>query len=199
MHYDLWHGTNQDFARFERAHLGMHTANDASREAFFFAMRFETAQDYAKAAARKMVPDAAGHDARVRVLLEDADRAMRAGQEARYERLVLEAEELEAEAIQAPPAGAVVLGCRAHLDRPMVIDGMDARVLRDLGDVILKARAAGHDGLVIRNIHDTPSGAGAPDDHVAVFDPDRIEIVLRVPVAPEREIEAPAEVMPSPA
>ena len=57
MQIDVWHGTNQDFDRFDENLLGLNNANTASRAAFFFAADPETARDYARQAARKLVPN----------------------------------------------------------------------------------------------------------------------------------------------
>ncbi len=72
MQLELWHGTNQDFDRFDPGRLGLHTSNGASRTAFFFAASFETARDYALAPAGKMVPDASAHEEKVADCLTSA-------------------------------------------------------------------------------------------------------------------------------
>jgi hypothetical protein len=174
---DLWHGTNQSFDRFDHAQLGLATSNGASRQAFFFAADPATAWDYAEHAARKLIPDHQGHEKKLADLLKRAADAERRRDFRAYERLVIEAEEFECSAIQAEPAGARVLQCRIRLENPFEIDGADRRVVVDLAAVLEEARAAGHDGVILRDIHDTPSGAGQRDDHVAVFDAAAIEIV----------------------
>lgn len=174
---DLWHGTNQAFERFDPALLGLATSNGASRQAFFFAADPATAWDYAEHAARKLVTDHLGHEKKLADLLKQAAAAERRRDFRAYERLVIEAEEFEGAAIRAEPAGARVLQCRIRLENPFEIDGTDRSVVVDLGAVLEEARAAGHDGVILRDIHDTPSGAGPRDDHVAVFDAAAIEIL----------------------
>ncbi|MCW3784179.1 hypothetical protein [Defluviimonas salinarum] len=189
MRLALFHGTNQAFDRFDPAMLGLNTSNAASRAAFFFASDFEAARDYALFAARNLVPDQDAHEARVERLLRDADRAMRRGDNDRYERLILEAEALETRAMQADPAGARVLTCTVTLENPVEFDGSAREVVCDLGAVLTAARAAGHDGVILRGIHDTPTGQGPACDHVAVFDPARIEILEVLEIAEEAETE----------
>jgi len=174
---EAWHGTNQPFDRFDREKLGFANPNEASRAALFLAMRQDTAWAYAQSAARKLIPDQAAHEARVAALLERAERASRRGDHDLSERLYLEAEEVETRALQAEPAGARVLLCEAVLENPLEVDGTSRAVVTDLGAVLRAAHAAGHDGVIIRNIADTPAGALNPDDHIAVFDPVLVRIL----------------------
>lgn len=186
MRIRAWHGTNQEFDRFDPDRLGFANPNEASRAALFLAMRPETAWAYAESAARKLIPDQAAHQARVSSLLDRAERASRRGDHDLSERLYLEAEGLETRALQAAPAGARVLLCEVILENPLEVDGVSRAVVTDLGAVLWAARGAGHDGVIIRDIADTPAGAFEPDDHVAVFAPDRVRI-LEVRLAPEPE------------
>lgn len=183
-----WHGTNQAFDRFDPGKLGLANPNDASRAALFLALREDTAWAYAESAALKLIPDQAAHEARVAGLLERADRASRCGDHDLSERLYLEAEELETRALQAEPAGARVLLCEVTLENPLEVDGTSRAVVTDLGAVLRAAREAGHDGVIIKDIADTPAGAFEPDDHIAVFDPALVRI-LEVRLQDEHELE----------
>jgi len=183
-----WHGTNQAFDRFDPGMMGFANPNEASRAALFLAMREGTAWAYAQSAAHKLIPDQTAHEARVAALLERAERASRRGDHDLSERLYLEAEEAETRALQAEPAGARVLLCEVALENPLEVDGASRAVVTDLGAVLRAAREAGHDGVIIRDIADTPAGALSPDDHIAVFDPGPVRI-LEVRLAPEPEPE----------
>ncbi|PTX52281.1 hypothetical protein IQ03_01071 [Gemmobacter caeni] len=183
-----WHGTNQAFDRFDPDWLGFANPNEASRAALFLAMREGTAWAYAESAARKLIPDQAAHEARVAELLARAERASRRGAHDLSERLYLEAEEIETRALQAVPAGARVLLCEVALRSPLEVDGTSRAVVTDLGAVLRAARGAGHDGVIIRDIADTPAGAFEPDDHIAVFEPERVRII-EVRLAPEPDPE----------
>jgi hypothetical protein len=177
MQIDLWHGTNQDFDTFDERYLGLHTANNASRCAFFFAANVDTARDYAQGAARNLVPNQIEHEAHIGRILDDAEAARRAGRMNRYEELLVEAEDIEFAAIQAEPAGARILKCRVSFENPYEIDGAHHSVLTNLGDVLEVARVSGHDAVILRGINDTPSGTVGPDDHYAVFSSAQIEII----------------------
>jgi len=197
MQIDLWHGTNQDFDRFDKNLLGLNNANTASRAAFFFAADPETARDYARQAARKLVPNHITHENRVERLLIEAEAAREAGQLDTYEELLMEAEELEFGAMQAEPTGAKILKCRVTMINPFEIDGWQYSVITDLGGVLEEARANGYDAVILRGIEDTPSGTIGPDDHYAVFSADQIEIidVMSVDAALEVDAEKPEEDM----
>lgn len=172
-----WHGTNQSFERFDHDTLGLATQNDASRAAFFFAARPDTAWSYAHSAARKLVPDHSAHEARVSELLSQAEAAARRGQHSKSEQLFLALEEIETAAIQAPPSGARILHCALKIERPLMVDGRSHQAVTNLAEVLRSARAAGHDAVIFENISDTPTGACDPDNHIAVFSSDQIEIL----------------------
>lgn len=179
-----YHGTNQTFDAFDDSLRGLANPNEASLTGVFFAGRSGTAWDYAHKAARSLVPDHVAHEARVRDLLDRAKRASARQQHDLSERLYLEAEALETTAMQADPADARVLECEITLRNPASIDGTSHHVVADLGRVLAVARAAGHDGVILRGITDTPSGRGDPDDHIVVFDPADITIT-QVHIVPE--------------
>lgn len=187
MDFDCWHGTNQEFDRFEVAALGTANPNTASRTAFFFATDRAVAEDYAQKAARSMIPNQMAHEAKVAALIEAATTAMRKGDETGYEARILEAEEMEAEARDAEPCGAAILNCRVSLVNPGYLDAGQGEIMRDLAAAVMALKAAGHDGAIIRNIHDSPSGNTPVCDHIAVFDADCIEIMAR------EYLEAPEE------
>ena len=179
MHLRVWHGTNQDFKRFDAEMLGLTTSNSASTQAFFFAKSPETAWDYAESAARKLVPHQAAHEARVADLLAQANKAMARRDLRAYEKHITEAEDLEATAMQAPPSGATLMLCELTLDNPLTVSGQDTNILLNLGGVLQEARDGGHDGVILLDIADTPSGNMIPDDHFAVFNPKRVRFIDR--------------------
>lgn len=194
---DVWHGTNQEFTRFDPAHRGLSTSNEAARAAFFFAARPDTAWDYADLAAKHLVPQQEAHEAKVRDLIAQAGRAERRRDWEAYERLTAAYERLEADALQAEPRGSRVLRCRIRLENPLELDGGSQAVLANLDGAMAAARAAGHDGVILRGIHDTPSGVPDRDDHFAVFDADRIEILEVLLERPPEPAPEPEEEMPA--
>jgi len=182
-----YHGTNQAFEAFDAEFLGLANPNPASRTGFFFSMSEDTAWAYAHKAARTLVPQQADHEKRVLEVLRRAGLAERCGDHDLSERLHLEAEEIEREAMQADPAGARVLRCELVMENPLEVDGGSRAVVTNLAEVMSRARDAGHDGVIIRDILDTPSGEGPPDDHVAVFDAARIRILEVLEPAPRED------------
>lgn len=177
MKIDLWHGTNQTFDAFDAKMLGFHTSNEASAAAFFFAMHKDTAVEYALGAARKLLPNHQEHEARIAQMVEDANAALKRRDHDRYEKLIMEAEELESEAINAAPAGARILRCRVSFSNPLEIDGLSDAAVKDFGKVLRDARRDGYDAVIMTDVVDTPSGLGPVDTHIAVFSSDQIEIL----------------------
>ena len=175
MEYHVWHGTNQVFDVFDPAMLGLNTDNASSRRAFYFAQIAETAWDYAEFASRNLILDQVAHEMRISAIIANANEASKRGRFDEYERLILEAEDIEAHAVRADPV-PILLHCAVRLDNPFEIEASD---LTDIGDLMDTARANGHDGLIIHNMHDTPSGAGPACDHFAVFTASAIVIIER--------------------
>jgi hypothetical protein len=177
-----WHGTNQNFDRFDLDCLGLSNPNAASREAIFFSKTRAVAESYARSTARKLVTDHFAHEARVKALLEATNKATREGRHDRYENLVAHLEKIDGDVVAAPPAGARALLCALDVSRVMEIDGNADMVRWDLATVLKSAKYRGHDAVILRGMADTPEGASLADDHIAVFDPDRIRILARFDV-----------------
>lgn len=191
-----WHGTNQSFDSFDEGLLGLSNPNTASQSAFFFARRPETAWSYAQSAARKLVPDYMEHEERVARLLHQALQASMRGDHNLSESLYLQVEELETEAISAPPAGARVLECELSIANPLLVDGASRDVTTNLGGVLSRARQAGYDAVIIREIRDTPCGSMVADDHIAIFSSEQIAILREVFDLPEAlQEESPEEAL----
>jgi hypothetical protein len=177
MTIQAWHGTNQEFGEFDTGHLGLNTRNSASEQAFFFAMRPDTAWDYALKASRTLVPGQVEMDAKIASLLAAAQAAERRRDFETAERFISQAEEMETAALQAEPSGARLLLCEISLENPLIISGREWQVVADLASVLERAKKTGHDAVIIEAISDTPSGMPDPDDHVAIFDGRKARIV----------------------
>ena len=177
MYIELWHGTNQDFDSFDPEALGLNTSNEASRQAFFFSAGPRVAWDYAEYASRNLVRNQIAHDKAVAALIDQANEAESRRDFRLYERLIMQAEEMESVAMNDLTSNATLLCCQVRIDNPAEVDG--AGRLLDLPALIREAMAAGHDALIIRDYCDTPSGAGGVDDHYAIFSKDAIEILAR--------------------
>ena len=83
----VFHGTNQDFSVFSEQHLGSATGNISAQGGFFFTDSPEVASDYAAYAGRRVVANAAAHEAKTRDLSAAMARAERRGDWDEYERL----------------------------------------------------------------------------------------------------------------
>lgn len=190
MYVEVWHGTNQEFDRFEERALGLHTQNDGSRQAFFFSAGPEVAWDYAQSASRKLVRNQMAHEETIADLLRQAGRAEKRRDFATSESLILKAEEMESAAMEDATPYETLLLCRIRLDNPFEVDA--SGVLIPVPDILTEARAAGHDGVILRHFWDTPTGVGV-DDHYVVFDTEAIEILER-----HASLESVTDVSPSP-
>ncbi|MFX4299835.1 hypothetical protein [Pseudosulfitobacter pseudonitzschiae] len=177
MEFILWHGTNQVFDVFDETMLGLHTYNPASKAAFFFAAHPDTAREYAKSASDKLLPNQVEHERKIEHLLHKAEQATHCGDFDGYERYILEAEELESAALQAPAWGGIILKCLIRVDSLTEVSGSDRQVISNFGDILVGAKNDGYEALVLRDIIDTPSGEGPLDTHLAVYDVSCIEIL----------------------
>lgn len=186
---DVWHGTNQDFDRFDIKNLGLNTANPASRIGFFFTVLQETAIEYAHQASRNLIPQQEQHEALMQRMYEQAENALSQGDYALHEEINLAYEDIEAKALQAEPSGMRILKCRLTYDNPISLDASsnNALIITDLGGVLEDIRQQGHDAVFLYDIMDTPSGQGAPDLHVVIFDHNNIEIIDMIKVEPQVE------------
>ena len=185
MYLDLWHGTNQNFTEFSAEKRGWNTINQASRLAFFFAHNPETAREYARQAARTLIPDQDAHEAYVDDLLARAETAMNSGNNALYDLLVRKAEKAECNAIQADSSGACILHCRVSFENPLMFDCSGLDTISDMRNILVSAIQDGHDVVIFNGITDCPSGNRTPDMHVAVFNSSGIEILDQIELSGE--------------
>lgn len=180
----LYHGTNQNFTEFSKECLGQATRSPASAQAFFFSARIDTATAYARMAERVMIPDSAAHEMRISDILRLADLAAERRDFTEAERLGREAESLDIPATRQDPSGGMVLSVEVALRNPASIDATRRHILSSMPEILRDALQNGNDGVVFRGLIDIPNGMGQPDDHVAVFDPDCIQILGRTLLEP---------------
>ena len=190
MLYELWHGTNQAFEKFSMEMGGAANDNAASRAAIFFSAGQPTAWCYAHHAAKMLLPDQPQHYQQMEALLDRYQRALDGGDHALSERLVEKMEQLEQEAKRPRPELARILRCEVRLDNPLIVDGRDWSVASDMAAVLVRAREAGHDGVIFKDMWDVPTGEPITDDHVAIFSPENAIIVEAISAAqPSVEVE----------
>lgn len=169
----VYHGTNQPFERFSADRRGMHTQSSSSKMGYYFTDHPEVASNYATYAARKLVHDIDAHEKKVEAFQRDIAAAERAGDWDRYEKLVSAYEDFDLGAIYGEPEGESLYPVYLRITNPLVVDNAQAVYVPD---VVAQARADGHDGVILRDIVDSPSG-GIPSTHYAVFSPDQVKSI----------------------
>jgi len=180
----VFHGTNQDFEAFDLVRGGAATgANAGATKAFFFTDSVDVADQYARNAGEKTVAGVAAFEKERARLQKEVARlekaAQRSGDWDAYEKAMSDWEELETNALQADDAtGVRNLDVYLAIRNPMEVDFEGGRlsVGRDIEDLIEEAKAAGHDGLILRNLEDSPK-MGAVSTHYAAFEPTQIKAV----------------------
>ncbi|WP_423820817.1 LPD38 domain-containing protein [Salinisphaera sp. SPP-AMP-43] len=166
----VYHGTVGDFHSFDRGRLGENTQSTSSKDGFFFTSTERTARSYA---------DYGATEARVERLRSEAQAADERGDDAAYDRLLDEADALE-EQIQRPEGrmnGQNIMPAYLSIQNPLEIDarGETPEGIGGIDPLIRKAKARGHDGVIIRNFDDAAGLADEIADHYIVFRPEQIK------------------------
>ena len=181
----VYHGTNQDVSRFVKKRGGQATTkNAAADKAFFFTSDVEEANQYAENAASRVVSNIAEFEKKRTKLQQEVNRleqqARRTGDWDAYEKAMSEWEDLEISATQEDDlTGRNIMPVYLSLQNPLVADfaSVDGEMrVGYLDRLAVKARKEGHDGLILRNISDSPKG-GITSTHYAVFDPTQIKSI----------------------
>lgn len=175
----LFHGTRADFTSFDRGKLGAATGAASASKGFFFSNRPQTAESYTNLV---LPEEKAAHDA----LFDEGQRLRKSAfasrspdpkkRAARMEALAKEGDRMMEEAAEMRRQGGNVMPVYLSLKNPLIHD-MKGKRYRDqsYSDLVDKAIAAGHDGLIIKNTHDAVLGDGIADDVYVVFDPKQIK------------------------
>lgn len=176
----VYHGTNQEHDVFRQERLGTNTQASSALGGFFFTSSATEASDYADLAAKRMIPGAPAHEAKTERLMKAVDAAeriaQRTGKWEKYEALVLELEAHEYGAINDEPSGANVMPVYLSIQNPKVVTVGGAVSTGKVTKWIQEAKAAGKDGLVLRDITDGPKWmSGAQSDHYVAFRPEQIK------------------------
>lgn len=182
----VYHGTNQTFDAFSKEKGGMVTGAGAGAvHGFFFTDDRDEAQQYAEGAGRKVFANMDAFEAeseRLRIASERLEQvAQRTGrtQDWRaYEEAYETWERFETDAPQADPMENVqVVSVYLSLQNPLVVDfggsGGLTSAAGGIDEVVDAAVAQGHDGVIMRNINDSPLG-GFVSDHYVAFSPEQI-------------------------
>ena len=180
----VYHGTNQQIEEFDVSRGGASTGDNAgATKAFFFTDNLEVAGQYAEQAGKRVIANVAAYEKESARLQKEAARlekaANRTGDWDAYERAMEAWENHEANALYADDAeGQNTVEVYLSLQNPMVVDFEGGRLSadRDLDRLIDDAKAIGHDGLILRNLEDSPQ-MGIVSDQFVAFDPTQIKSV----------------------
>jgi hypothetical protein len=181
----VYHGTNQTFDTFSKDRGGMATGPQAgAAHGFFFTNDPEEAQAYADAAGRKVVSNVYKFEKETERLRKEqerlekiAQRSNRAEDWSAYEQAYADWENYEVEATQEDPStGTNVISAYLSLQNPLEVNfnGKMESEAGDIENVVATALRKGHDGVIMRNIWDSPLG-GHLSDHYVAFSPDQIK------------------------
>lgn len=175
----VYHGTNQTFSKFSKKRGGAATGPRAgARHGIFFTDNKEEAENYAKHAGSKVVSNVAHYERESERLRREASRLERIAQTSRrdedwraYEAANEAWSDFEIDAMREDPSvGVNVISAHLSLQNPLEADfngGLESEH-GTIEDVIKKARIDGHDGAILRNIYDSPTG-GWVATHYAAF------------------------------
>ena len=180
----LYHGTNQNIDQFDPKRGGTATGENAgATKGFFFTDNKDVAQQYADRAGRAVIPNVVEHERETQRLQREVARleavAHRTGSWDAYERAVEAWEDHEAKARNASDdEGKNIVHAHLSLQNPKIVDFGGGRLSmdRDLDSMIEEAKAAGHDGMILKNLEDSPQ-MGIVSNHYVAFAPHQIKSV----------------------
>jgi hypothetical protein len=180
----VYHGTNQNFDHFSKDRGGMATGPQAgAAHGFFFTNSAEEAREYGEAAGRKVIANIDQFEQETERLRKEQERLEKLAQRTNrsedwraYEEAYQKWEDHEIGATQEDPhTGVNVISAYLSIQNPLEVD-FNGKLESKAGDIehtVAKAMADGHDGVIMRNIYDSPLG-GHLSDHYVVFSPEQI-------------------------
>lgn len=184
----VYHGTNQTFDSFSKERGGMSTGPQAgAAHGFFFTNDIEEAREYAEHAGRRVVANIdkfEDESTQLRLTQERLEKvAQRTGRasdwaayEAAYE--AWESYEIDSTREENDGVGLKIIAAHLTMNNPFVAN-FNSTTNSEHGvieDVVAKAMAGGHDGVIMRDIWDSPVG-GRTSTHYVVFSPEQISTV----------------------
>lgn len=159
----VYHGTNQDIKSFRSDRAGENTKSVSSKGGFFFTQTAAEASDYAKMSSRRQVSNAIEAEANSKRLLKAIERAEKKGNFDLSEKLTIELEESESEAMTGDERGANVLPVYVSIQNPMVFD-MEGKDLHAMMAAITEAKEKKHDGVKLVNVFDPVADREGPTE-----------------------------------
>ena len=174
----VYHGTNQTFKRFSKVRGGMATGPQAgAAKGFFFTNSRDKAQAYAEGAGRKVIANTAQHDKESARLQKESERLERIASRTQresdwqaYYKAYEAWESFETDAVQNDQEQHnQVISAYLSLQNPLEVN-FNGTLQSEEGvieEVVSKAIADGRDGVIMRNIYDSPLGGFTSDHYVA--------------------------------
>lgn len=180
----LYHGTNQNIDAFDPNRGGSATGENAgATKGFFFTDSKPVAQQYADRAGRAVFANVADYERELDRLQREVSRhgalAAKTGKWDDYERAMEAWENHEASARnESEDTGKNIVHAHLSLQNPMTVDFGGGRLTpeRDLDSLIYQAKSKGHDGMILRNLEDSPE-MGHVSNHYVAFHPHQIKSV----------------------
>jgi len=173
---EAFHGTNQPFRRFEKEHLASATMAGSAAAGFYFTTSLVEAWQYAENAARRVFANVASH----RLEYDRIYRQMAAAEARKnwdlVDALTGELERHEFGAMYAKPADARVLKVILQIDQLAIEHFGGVTSVGTLMGRLERAKQAGADGVLLKDIGDSPRGDLITDQYV-VFSHEQIQIV----------------------
>jgi hypothetical protein len=178
----VYHGTNQPIEQFDLARGGIATGDNAgAKKAFFFTDSKDVASQYATNAGERVVSNIAKFEKDQEFLKKEVNRlekvAQRTGNWEPYEKAMSKWEDLEIGATrEAADVGANIVDTHLSIKNPMEVDFKDGRLsaAKDMDALIDQAKKDGYDGLILKNLEDSPK-MGVVSNQYVVFEPTQIK------------------------
>lgn len=183
----IYHGTNQDFDSFSVSSRGNMTKAISAKEGTFFTDSKEEAQIYAEEADRRLVANEKNFNKQVAKLQKLQQQAERKAQTTRNPEDWKKSEDLTTqiedyylnETRDNPTQNAKVIEAYHTLKNPKVVDFEGSSALDSstggISKLIKEAKKEGYDGLIMKNISDSPIRLDKPTTHTVVFDVKQIK------------------------
>jgi hypothetical protein len=173
----LYHGTKSDFRAFDPNLSNSNTNTGVPHSAFVFSSSNDVAQSYA------------GQKTKDWGFTTDAEQQM-------YHKLLIQDDDVEAafqyfkkhavQDVKSYETGSNVMPVYLKMVKPLRVNargGNWRNIYYDnddwtTNDLMAFAKQKGHDGLIVRNVHDRQEGAGKAGDIFAVFSPAQIKSAI---------------------
>lgn len=178
----VWRGQGGRITFLDKSGMGGSTGAQSGKKAFWFTDNKGNAQFYAESGAdrkRTVKPEFRREQQAVRTQLEEARSLRREASrehwpvlDGRIERLRERLDRMQRDEEMSEVAAPMVQGFYLNMVNPLVVD-MERAIYRDEAwtQVLDQAKAAGHDGVIMKNAHDPMLGT-----MYAIFEPEQAKL-----------------------